>query len=207
MRRYWVREPARRPMNMRSIGALRHAALVVCRAVGAGAAGTAVRRVEGRTAGLRSSISSTAKRSGSTWRWSSRTPDSRRADRARGANDERKADPRLPRHDRRSVGRRRSAGGDARVISGRSAGCAGAAPCSSTKGGWPPSCARSASRSRSWTNIGARRLRIVRFLTRFFRRHQIEVIHTHRYKDNILGSIAAALRRSPACDPHGPRLQ
>jgi glycosyltransferase involved in cell wall biosynthesis len=37
---------------------------------------------------------------------------------------------------------------------------------------------------------------IVRFLTRFFRRHQIEVIHTHRYKDNILGSIAAACRRS-----------
>jgi glycosyltransferase involved in cell wall biosynthesis len=38
---------------------------------------------------------------------------------------------------------------------------------------------------------------IVRFLTRFFRRHQIDVIHTHRYKDNILGSIAAALAGVP----------
>jgi glycosyltransferase involved in cell wall biosynthesis len=34
-------------------------------------------------------------------------------------------------------------------------------------------------------------LGIIRFLTGFFRRHQVELIHTHRYKDNILGSIAA----------------
>ena len=40
-------------------------------------------------------------------------------------------------------------------------------------------------------------LGIVRFLTRFFRRHQIELIHTHRYKDNILGSIAAAVAGVP----------
>src|SRR6185503_11726015 len=32
-------------------------------------------------------------------------------------------------------------------------------------------------------------LAIVRFLTQFFKRHQVEVVHTHRYKDNILGSI------------------
>jgi len=38
---------------------------------------------------------------------------------------------------------------------------------------------------------------IVRFLTRFFRRHQIELVHTHRYKDNILGSIAAAVAGVP----------
>jgi glycosyltransferase involved in cell wall biosynthesis len=38
---------------------------------------------------------------------------------------------------------------------------------------------------------------IVRFLTRFFRRHRIELVHTHRYKDNILGSIAAALAGVP----------
>jgi glycosyltransferase involved in cell wall biosynthesis len=40
-------------------------------------------------------------------------------------------------------------------------------------------------------------LGIVRFLTRFFRRHQVELIHTHRYKDNILGTIAAAFARVP----------
>ena len=38
---------------------------------------------------------------------------------------------------------------------------------------------------------------IVRFLVRFFRRHEIELVHTHRYKDNILGSIAAALAGVP----------
>jgi glycosyltransferase involved in cell wall biosynthesis len=38
---------------------------------------------------------------------------------------------------------------------------------------------------------------IIRFLTRFFRRHRIELVHTHRYKDNILGSIAAAVAGVP----------
>jgi len=40
-------------------------------------------------------------------------------------------------------------------------------------------------------------LGIVRFLMRFFRRHEIELVHTHRYKDNILGSIAAAFAGVP----------
>jgi L-malate glycosyltransferase len=40
-------------------------------------------------------------------------------------------------------------------------------------------------------------LGIIRFLTRFFRRHRIELVHTHRYKDNVLGSIAAALAGVP----------
>lgn len=40
-------------------------------------------------------------------------------------------------------------------------------------------------------------LGIIRFLTRFFRRHQVELIHTHRYKDNILGSIAAIFAGVP----------
>jgi L-malate glycosyltransferase len=40
-------------------------------------------------------------------------------------------------------------------------------------------------------------LGIIRFLTRFFRHHQIELVHTHRYKDNILGSIAAAFAGVP----------
>jgi len=38
---------------------------------------------------------------------------------------------------------------------------------------------------------------IVRFLTLCFRRHRIELVHTHRYKDNILASIAAALAGVP----------
>jgi len=40
-------------------------------------------------------------------------------------------------------------------------------------------------------------LAIVCFLARFFRRHQVELVHTHRYKDNILGSIAAAVAGVP----------
>jgi glycosyltransferase involved in cell wall biosynthesis len=40
-------------------------------------------------------------------------------------------------------------------------------------------------------------LGIIRFLTRFFRRHRVELIHTHRYKDNILGSIAAIFAGVP----------
>jgi L-malate glycosyltransferase len=40
-------------------------------------------------------------------------------------------------------------------------------------------------------------LGIVHFLTRFFRRHRIDLIHTHRYKDNVLGSIAAAVAGVP----------
>jgi glycosyltransferase involved in cell wall biosynthesis/protein-tyrosine-phosphatase len=34
-------------------------------------------------------------------------------------------------------------------------------------------------------------LGIVRFLTRFLREHEVSVVHTHRYKDTVLGSIAA----------------
>src|ERR1700720_3419065 len=34
-------------------------------------------------------------------------------------------------------------------------------------------------------------LSIVRFLTRFLREHDVDVVHTHRYKDTVLGSIAA----------------
>ena len=40
-------------------------------------------------------------------------------------------------------------------------------------------------------------LGIIRFLTRFFRRHRVDLIHTHRYKDNILGSIAAIFAGVP----------
>src|SRR4030088_241992 len=34
-------------------------------------------------------------------------------------------------------------------------------------------------------------LGIVRFLTWFLRAHGVNVVHTHRYKDSVLGSIAA----------------
>jgi glycosyltransferase involved in cell wall biosynthesis/protein-tyrosine-phosphatase len=34
-------------------------------------------------------------------------------------------------------------------------------------------------------------LGIVRFLTRFLREHGVDVVHTHRHKDSVLGSIAA----------------
>jgi glycosyltransferase involved in cell wall biosynthesis/protein-tyrosine-phosphatase len=34
-------------------------------------------------------------------------------------------------------------------------------------------------------------LGIVRFLTRFLRERDVDVVHTHRYKDSVLGSIAA----------------
>jgi len=38
---------------------------------------------------------------------------------------------------------------------------------------------------------------IVRFLTRFLEAHDIDLVHTHRYKDNVLGTIAAKLARVP----------
>src|SRR5688572_16299505 len=38
---------------------------------------------------------------------------------------------------------------------------------------------------------------IVRGLTRFFREHQIELVHTHRYKDSVLGALAAKLAGVP----------
>jgi glycosyltransferase involved in cell wall biosynthesis/protein-tyrosine-phosphatase len=38
---------------------------------------------------------------------------------------------------------------------------------------------------------------IVAFLTRFLRAHAIDVVHTHRVADNVLGSIAARLARVP----------
>jgi glycosyltransferase involved in cell wall biosynthesis/protein-tyrosine-phosphatase len=34
-------------------------------------------------------------------------------------------------------------------------------------------------------------LRIVGFLTRYLREHDVDVVHTHRYKDTVLGGIAA----------------
>jgi glycosyltransferase involved in cell wall biosynthesis/protein-tyrosine-phosphatase len=38
---------------------------------------------------------------------------------------------------------------------------------------------------------------IVRGLTRFFREHQIDLVHTHRYKDSVLGALAAKLAGVP----------
>ena len=38
---------------------------------------------------------------------------------------------------------------------------------------------------------------IVRFLYRFFREHDVDVVHTHRSKDNVLGTIAAKLTSVP----------
>ena len=40
-------------------------------------------------------------------------------------------------------------------------------------------------------------LGLVRALTQFFRDHHIEILHTHKYKDCVLGSIAATLARVP----------
>ena len=37
----------------------------------------------------------------------------------------------------------------------------------------------------------------VRFLTRFFRHHRIDLVHTHRYKDTVLGTVAAKLAGVP----------
>jgi glycosyltransferase involved in cell wall biosynthesis/protein-tyrosine-phosphatase len=38
---------------------------------------------------------------------------------------------------------------------------------------------------------------IVRFLARFLRDHDVEIVHTHRYKENVLGSLAAKLAGVP----------
>ena len=38
---------------------------------------------------------------------------------------------------------------------------------------------------------------IVLFLTRFFSEHRIELVHTHRYKDTVLGAMAAKLAGVP----------
>ena len=40
-------------------------------------------------------------------------------------------------------------------------------------------------------------VRILTFLTRFLRDRDVEIVHTHRYKDNVLGSIAAKLAGVP----------
>ena len=40
-------------------------------------------------------------------------------------------------------------------------------------------------------------VRIVAFLTRFLRAHAVDVVHTHRVPDSVLGSIAARLARVP----------
>src|SRR2546422_5091652 len=40
-------------------------------------------------------------------------------------------------------------------------------------------------------------VRILTFLTRFLRDRDVEVVHTHRYKDNVLGTIAAKLAGVP----------
>jgi glycosyltransferase involved in cell wall biosynthesis len=40
-------------------------------------------------------------------------------------------------------------------------------------------------------------LRLVRLLAQFFRDHRIEILHTHKYKDGVLGAIAARLARVP----------
>src|SRR2546426_10066703 len=36
-------------------------------------------------------------------------------------------------------------------------------------------------------------VRIVALLTRYLREHHVEVVHTHRYKESVVGSIAAKL--------------
>ena len=38
-------------------------------------------------------------------------------------------------------------------------------------------------------------LGILTFLTRFLRDHDVEVVHTHRYKDNVLWTVAAKRAR------------
>ena len=40
-------------------------------------------------------------------------------------------------------------------------------------------------------------LGILRHLTRFFRDHEIDVVHTHRYKDSVLGTLAAKFAGVP----------
>ena len=40
-------------------------------------------------------------------------------------------------------------------------------------------------------------IQIVAFLTRFFRTHAVDIVHTHRVPDSVLGSIAATLARVP----------
>jgi glycosyltransferase involved in cell wall biosynthesis/VanZ family protein len=40
-------------------------------------------------------------------------------------------------------------------------------------------------------------VKILIFLIRFFRNHPVEVVHTHRYKDTVLGAIAAKLAGVP----------
>ena len=45
------------------------------------------------------------------------------------------------------------------------------------------------------TRVGA--LGILRFLTRFFKEHHIQLVHTHRYKDSVLGALAAKLAGVP----------
>ena len=40
-------------------------------------------------------------------------------------------------------------------------------------------------------------LGILKFLTRFLKANDIDVVHTHRYKDNVLGTIAAKLAGTP----------
>src|SRR2546428_5164558 len=40
-------------------------------------------------------------------------------------------------------------------------------------------------------------VRILTRLTRFLRANEFEVVHTHRYKDNVLGAIAAKLAGVP----------
>src|SRR5437867_2914963 len=36
-------------------------------------------------------------------------------------------------------------------------------------------------------------LAILRFLVRFLRKRQVDIVHTHRYKDTVLGAVAAKL--------------
>src|SRR2546427_5295425 len=40
-------------------------------------------------------------------------------------------------------------------------------------------------------------VRIVALLTRYLREHHVEVVHTHRYKESVLGTIAAKLAGVP----------
>src|SRR2546425_7251092 len=48
-------------------------------------------------------------------------------------------------------------------------------------------------------------VRIVALLTRYLREHHVEVVHTHRYKESVVGSIAAKLAGLPPRIPtvHG----
>src|SRR2546428_11106332 len=49
-------------------------------------------------------------------------------------------------------------------------------------------------------------VRIVALLTRYLREHHVEVVHTHRYKESVVGSIAAKLAGAPPAIPTGPGL-